>query len=138
LKLFVDTSAFYAALVTSDRDHLRATSVLGASEARPVTSTVVVAELWTLMAIRKGRRAAERGTSAILGSGVVIESVGEGDLRRAFEIGEEFPDQSFSLADRTSFAVMRRLGVHTVATLDDHFAIYRFGPGRRKAFEIAR
>jgi predicted nucleic acid-binding protein len=40
--------------------------------------------------------------------------------------------------DRTSFAVMLRLGVHRVASFDDHFAVFRFGPGRRLAFEVVR
>jgi len=47
-----------------------------------------------------------------------------------------FPDQGFALVDRTSFAVMERLGVSRVATFDHHFAVYRFGPGRRHAFAV--
>jgi hypothetical protein len=46
--------------------------------------------------------------------------------------------QSFSIVARTSFAVMRRLGVLRAATLDEHFAVFRFGPGRNRAFEIVR
>lgn len=53
-------------------------------------------------------------------------------------IGEEFADQGFSLVDRTSFSVMHRLGIMRVATFDHHFAVYRFGPQRRRAFEIIR
>jgi predicted nucleic acid-binding protein len=56
----------------------------------------------------------------------------------AFRIGEEFPDQDFSIVDRTSFAVMQRLGLRRVATLDEHFAIFRFGRNRSHAFEIVR
>ena len=67
-----------------------------------------------------------------------IETVGPADLDAAWEIGLTFPDQDFSIADRTSFAVMRRLGLDVVASLDDHFAIYRFGPGRRRAFTVLR
>jgi hypothetical protein len=33
---------------------------------------------------------------------------------------------------------MQRLGVHRAATLDQHFAIFRFGRGRSRAFEIVR
>jgi len=40
--------------------------------------------------------------------------------------------------DRTSFAVMERLGVHRAASFDDDFAVYRFGPRRSKAFEVVR
>lgn len=60
------------------------------------------------------------------------------DLEVAFRIGEDFPDQDFSVVDRTSFAVMQRLGIHRVATLDESLAIFRFGRGRSRAFEIVR
>jgi hypothetical protein len=36
------------------------------------------------------------------------------------------------------FAVMRRLGVERAASLDEHFAIFRFGPQNRRAFTILR
>jgi len=64
--------------------------------------------------------------------------VGSADLDVAWEIGQEFPDQDFSLVDRTSFAVMRRLGLTRVASFDDHFAIYRYGRARERALEVLR
>ena len=67
-----------------------------------------------------------------------IEPVTAADLESAWGIGRAFPDQDFSLVDRTSFAVMQRLGVHRAAAFDDHFAVFRFGPGRRRAFEVLR
>lgn len=138
VKLFVDTSAFVAAAVTSEGNHHRATAVLGDPDARLITSSVVLTEVWTVVRRAHHRHVAERVVAGIVKEGVEVEAVGRGDVLRAMDIGEEFPDQDFSLADRTSFAVMHRLGLYRVATFDHHFAIYRFGPGRRKAFEIAR
>jgi len=40
--------------------------------------------------------------------------------------------------DRTSFAVMRRLGLGRVASFDDDFAIFQFGRDRRSAFTVLR
>jgi predicted nucleic acid-binding protein len=40
------------------------------------------------------------------------------------------------VVDRTSFAVMQRLGIQRVAAFDADFAVFRFGPGRRRAFDI--
>jgi len=60
------------------------------------------------------------------------------DLEAAWSIGAAFPDQDFSIVDRTCFAVMERLGLTRVASLDDHFAIYRYGRNRDRAFDILR
>ena len=67
-----------------------------------------------------------------------MEPVVAADLEVAFMIGEAFRDQAFSILDRTSFAVMQRLGVLRVASFDDHFAVFRFGPDRKRAFELVR
>ena len=53
-------------------------------------------------------------------------------------MGQTYPDQDFSIVDRTSFAVMQRLGLERAASLDDDFAVFRYGPGRRKAFTVIR
>jgi predicted nucleic acid-binding protein len=137
VSIFVDTSAFFAVAVEQAAGHDRLTQVLAADDVAPVTTTAVLTELWGLMRARFDRTAGDRLIGALLRGAVHVEPVGPGDLLRAMEIGEEFADQPFSLVDRTSFAVMHRLGLHRVATLDHHFAVYRFGPGRRKAFEIA-
>jgi predicted nucleic acid-binding protein len=57
---------------------------------------------------------------------------------KALDIGRGFRDQRFSLVDRTSFAVMERLGVSRAIAFDDDFVVYRFGPDRRRAFEVMR
>jgi uncharacterized protein len=61
----------------------------------------------------------------------IIEVVGLADLEIAWEIGNSWRDQDFSIVDRTSFAVMRRLGIDHVASLDEHFSVFRFGAKRR-------
>ena len=67
-----------------------------------------------------------------------IEMVGPADLETAWQIGLDWKDQDFSIVDRTSLAVMCRLGMERAASLDDHFAVFRFGPQRRKSFTIIR
>jgi len=68
----------------------------------------------------------------------ILESVTLADLEAAWTIGRDFPDQDFSLVDRTSFAMMLRLDVRTVASFDDDFAVCRCGRGRDRAFEVIR
>ncbi|MGH2713329.1 MAG: type II toxin-antitoxin system VapC family toxin [Pseudonocardiaceae bacterium] len=137
MTLFVDTSAFYAAADTSDRSHERTKRVLGAGEPL-VTSDHVLAESWLLLRHRLGRRAANAFWEAIRSGASAVEHVGPGDLEVAWTIASQFEAQDFSLVDMTSFAVMQRIGVLRAASLDDDFAIFRFGRGGDRAFEVVR
>ena len=137
MSVFVDTSIWYAAADKSDLSNEGAKEILSRGE-RLVTTDHVLLETWTLLRFRLNRRAAERFWLGLREGIAAIETVGPADLDAAWEIGLAFPDQDFSIADRTSFAVMRRLGLDVAASLDDHFAIYRFGPGRRRAFTVLR
>jgi predicted nucleic acid-binding protein len=137
LSLFVDTSAFYAVLDYDDKDHSRATAILSAGDRLTMTDHVLV-ECWQLTRIRLGRDPAERFWTSIRGGLASVETVLPADLDAAWRIGEMFSDQDFSIVDRTSFAVMERLGISSVASFDDHFSIYRFGPRRERAFDVRR
>jgi uncharacterized protein len=137
LTLYVDTSAFYAAADRSDRSHERIKKVLGAGESL-VTSDHVVAESWLLLRQRLGRPAANAFWEAVRAGATAVEHVGPADLEVAWTIAAEFEDQDFSLVDMTSFAVMQRIGVLRAASLDDDFAIFRFGRRRERAFELVR
>ena len=125
----------YASADRGDRWNRRATEILSSAE-RLVTSDHVLVESWRLLAHRLPYATAERQWAGIRAGAVAVEPVVAADLEVAFAIGQEFPDQGFSIVDRTSFAVMQRLGIHRAATFDEHFAIFRFGPGRKRAFEI--
>jgi len=135
VSVFVDTSAWYAATDRGDVDNARAKRVLGAGEPL-VTSDHVLVETWLLLSRRLGDAAAEQFWGAVRGSAVAVEPVVTADLDVAWEIGERFPDQDFSIVDRTCFAVMQRLGILRAASFDAHFAVFRFGPRGSRAFEI--
>jgi len=66
----------------------------------------------------------------------VVERVTAEDLDLAWEIGDRFVDQQFSIVDRTSFALMQRLGITRAASFDRHFTVYRYGPNRDHVFEV--
>jgi uncharacterized protein len=135
--LFVDTSAWYAAADRGDAGYRRAKQLLGSGESLLTTDHVLV-ETWLLLRHRLGRGAAERFWDGLRRGVAVVEAVTAPDLETAWAIGEAFPDQDFSIVDRTSFTVMQRLGLGRVATLDDDFAVFRYGPGRRHAFDVVR
>ncbi|MGC2299704.1 MAG: PIN domain-containing protein [Acidobacteriaceae bacterium] len=137
MSLFVDTSIWYAAADSGDAGNRRAKAVLKAGETL-VTSDHVLVETWTLLRYRVGRRAAERFWDGMRSGVAALEPVGLGDLEAAWQMGLVWKDQDFSLVDRTSFAIMRRLGIERAASLDEHFAIFRFGPQNRRAFTVVR
>lgn len=91
-----------------------------------------------LIASRFGRANALRFWQGLRGTPLRIESVTPSDMERALAIAEGWPDQAFDIVDCTSFAVMERLGCTRAATFDSDFAVYRFGPDRKHAFEILR
>lgn len=137
MNLFVDTSVWYAAADSGDRSNRRAVEIL--SGGRPLlTSDHILIETWLLLRHRLNRTAAERFWDGLRRGVATIEPVNAADLEVAWMIGLDFPDQNFSLVDRTSFAVMLRLGIHRAASFDQDFAVFRFGRNRDRAFEIAR
>lgn len=137
MSLFIDSSAWFAAAIVRDRNNTRAKSILR-SAASHVTTDHVLVETWLLLNSRYHRRAAEHFWEGIRVGGVRVEPVTAVDLEAAWAIGEAFPDQDFSIVDRTCFAVMERLGLTQVASFDSHFAVYRYGRNRDRAFEILR
>lgn len=137
MSLFVDTSAWYAAADRSDASHERAKAVLKAAPGLVTTDHVLV-ETWVLLRHRLSRAAAERFWAGLRAGAADLEFITPVDMAAAWAVAAAFPDQDFSIVDRTSFAVMERLGLTRVATFDDDFSVYRFGRARRQAFEVVR
>lgn len=135
MSLFVDTSIWYAAADSSDESNARAKEILKSGEAL-VTSDHVLVETWTLLHHKIHRKAAERFWDGLRSGVALMEAVTLADLEVAWGIGSSWSDQDFSLVDRTSFALMRRLGIERVASLDQDFAVFRFGPKRSRSFTV--
>ena len=137
MSLFVDTSIWFAAVDCSDSRNSRAMAILQSREPLVTTDHVLV-ETWWLINRRIRREVAEKFWEELRHGAVVVETVGPADLEAAWQIGQDWSDQDFSIVDRTSFAVMRRLGIERAASLDDHFAVFRYGPQHRHAFTVVR
>lgn len=137
MTLFVDTSVWYAAADRDDTSNARAKELIAGRDDLLTTDHVLV-ESWLLTRGRLGRSAAERLARGMRRAVTALEFTTAADLERALAIAERFLDQDFSIVDRTSFAVMERLGVTQVASFDDDFAIYRYGNRRQFAFEVLR
>jgi uncharacterized protein len=134
---FVDSSAWFAAVNRRDRHHPRAIELL-ASHAPLVTSDLVVVETWLLTNSRIDFVTAERFFRVVSDGSCEIVHISEDDWRQSSTIASRFIDQTFSIVDRTSFAVMERLGITQAISFDDDFVIYRYGQDRMRAFGVFR
>lgn len=133
---FVDSSAWYAAADADDANHVRAAARIEEFAGRLLTSDHVLIETWYLASRRLGLHTAETLLNRIRLGIARVEPATLADLEVAAHIREAFPDQGFSIVDRTSWSVMQRLGVHDAIAFDRDFSIYRFGPDRRRAFTV--
>jgi predicted nucleic acid-binding protein len=139
VSLFVDSSVWFSAAARRDRDNERAKGILRTTPSvEQVTTDHVLVETWLLLNSRYRRDVADHFWQQLQQAGVRIELVTAADLRAAWAIGVTFPDQAFSIVDRTSFAVMERLGIVRVASFDNDFSIYRYGARRDRSFEVIR
>ena len=134
---YVDTSAWVSLANSAEASHERVVAALDDRRGRLVTSDHVLHETWTVMRFRHGFEPAERLINGIRGGIAKVEVSGLADLEVAAAIDTAFPDQRFSLSDRTSWAVMQRLGIRDAITLDKDFRIYRFGSDRRRYFTVS-
>jgi len=133
---YVDTSAWVSLADASEASHEQVAEALRERRGRLVTGDHVLHETWAVMRHRHGFGEAETLVNAIRSGVARIEVSGLADLEVAAAIGSAFADQDFSLSDRTSWAQMERLGILEVVSLDRDFRVYRFGPGRRRAFTV--
>ncbi len=134
--VFVDTSIWYAAADDGDAHNDVARSLLGEHAGELVTSDLVLAELWNLVNARADHDMANRVVATVDAGIARVECATSADLQAAATAAAAFPDQAFSLTDRTSWALMERLGITEALALDADFRIYRYGPERRRAFTV--
>ena len=116
-RVFVDTSAYYAAVDRRDASHAAVASTMPAllAEGRQLTtSNAVLFELHGLLLNRLGRRVALEALRELRAS-QTVERVRERDETRAAAILAQYDDKDFSLTDALSFAVMERLGIQTAS-----------------------
>lgn len=139
MSILIDSSVWFAVANIRESRNATAKSLLDdlANEDR-IVSDHIVTETWLLLNSRIHRYAAEQFWRQIRLGAARMEMVTPADLDAAWAIGEAFPDQDFSIVDRTSFALMERLRITRAASFDDHFAIYRYGPRRDRAFQVLR
>jgi uncharacterized protein len=135
MSAFVDTSVWFAAAAKRDAQNERAKSILRSID-QHLTTDLVLAETWQLLKAQFGSNVAEIFWERLRDGGVRIEPIVRADLDAAAEIQASSPEEGFSFVDRTSFALMERIGITQAATFNPHFAAYRLRRGRKRPFQI--
>lgn len=121
--VFVDTSAFFALIVTSDEKHDLALShwkQLLAENPQIVTTNYVIVESIALIQNRSGLA----NVSAFLDNFLpLLEIIWIGQHLHADAVNSVLTAnrRHLSLVDCSSFATMRRLRIESVFTFDEHF-----------------
>ncbi|MGH4018616.1 MAG: type II toxin-antitoxin system VapC family toxin [Pseudonocardiaceae bacterium] len=126
--IFVDTSFWFALRRRRDPNHERARDLLDRHGSRPfLTSNHVRGETWTLINRREGHRSAVAFLDVLSRSPRLrVEYVTDQLEQQALSWLRQRDDREFSFVDATSFAVMRRRGVHQAFAFDDDFAAAGF------------
>lgn len=122
--VFIDTSAFYAAVDRDDRWHRAAVEgFLGlVRERRPVhTTNLIVAETYVLLLTRLNRSVATQWLHAV---DMPIRFQLQEDHHRVKNLLSRQPGLALSYADALSFLTMDDLGIRQAFTFDRHFQAY--------------
>ena len=124
--VFVDTSAWFAAVVPSEVDHPAASVWLSANSAPLLTTDYVVDETLTLLRARgQAHLALTLGEQFFSGTLAVIHFLSENEIHRAWEIFLRYSDKRWSFTDCSSKVVMETLQITTAFAFDQHF--HQFG-----------
>jgi predicted nucleic acid-binding protein len=126
--VFLDTSAWYAALAPRDARHSLAARVYAEGRRAGITflsTALVLAETHALIVSRRGPDAGRHFLEAVLRApSHVIAPVDDALIHSAVDDWiAPYADQTFSLCDAVSFAVMRREAVARAFAFDRHFEV---------------
>jgi len=123
MRIFIDTSAFYALLDRDDENHRKAGNMwadLLKNENVLITSNYILVETFALLQHRLGIEAV-RGFQNDIIPLINIEFVISELHRSGISALLSASRRNLSVVDCVSFEMMRTLGIKTVFTFDPHF-----------------
>ena len=123
--IFVDTSAFYALVDESDKNHKQAVSTYEKFARRQtplITTNHIMGETYTIVMARLGAKIALQVFENLTESRLLEKvHVSEGIEEKAFQILKKHSDKSYSFVDAVSFAFMESKGLKKAFAFDKHF-----------------
>jgi len=128
MRLFVDTSAWFALIDRSDQNHGAAAGFLKQFQTSPVIwhlTDYVVDETLTLLRLKVSHQQAVAFLDFLDGSRQVVRSHVTPDLlRQAEDIFRRYRDKKWSFTDCVSFAYMDSEGLADAFAFDRNFSEY--------------
>ncbi|MCZ7644309.1 MAG: PIN domain-containing protein [Planctomycetota bacterium] len=119
---FVDTSAWFEALVPGQPRTKELSRLLWGEEYRLLTSSFVLDELLSLLRFRGQERRIEAAWDFLNdAASVELVQVGRSSLNEAYAVFREFKDKAWSFTDCTSYCLIRASGIRFACSLDAHF-----------------
>jgi predicted nucleic acid-binding protein len=123
VKVFLDTSAFYALSSSSDQDHLRAKESLRKlieRNAEFVSTNYILLECVSLLQRREGLDIAKRFVEKVIET-VTILWIDEAQHKRAWDYWNKAWKRDLSLVDCASFVAMKEEGIKEAFAFDKQF-----------------
>jgi hypothetical protein len=131
MRAFIDTSYFFARLVSRDQWHAKARKAARATDLVAVTSSLVVNETASLLQAKGMFPAALAFVSGIRSSTDIRVIHVDATLQaEAWDLFGKWGAAGANVVDCASFAIMRSLSIRRAFTFDQHF--------RAAGFEILR
>ena len=127
--IFIDSNAFIALWNTDHSFHKTALTVssnLSQDKQQLITTNFVVAETFTILAMRVKKSLAIKFGKEFNSQNIPIVYINEEYHQKAWKIFQKIKDKNVSFADCASFAVMEHLGITKAFSFDDDFQKYGF------------
>ena len=120
--IFVDTSAWFAAVVPTDSNYLDASRWLAANSEPLLTTDYIVDETLTLLRARGERQRAKALGEHFFSSSVAeVYFLTEEDIRQAWSAFQQYDDKAWSFTDCASKIVIEQLNLSQAFAFDYHF-----------------
>ncbi len=120
--IFVDTGAWFASVVPSDRDHAAATRWLSQNIPLLITTDYSVDATLTLLKARgQTLRAMVMGEQFFRGTLATVYYLTEADILLSWQIFRQFSDKEWSFTDCTSKVFIDKLHLQQAFAFDHHF-----------------
>lgn len=122
MSVFVDTGAWYAAVVPGDPRHGATLAWIRQNDPQLLTTDFVIDETLTLLRSRGEKlRAVALGRRLLDLGGVAIHVITGDEFREAWALFRDNPERGWSFTDCTSRVVMERLHIKQALSFDEHF-----------------